>query len=117
LISFIVYDYVSKFLKVNDYVTDEDESKRFLAKNAKFHIARIATYFWRESDNWDNVCDLKSQLDQLLNDKGILCDHIVNAFEALETVIHQNYGSSELNTVLKSSKLDDDISKLLHTSK
>lgn len=117
LISFIAYNYVSEFLKANEYVTDENESNRFLAKNAKFHIARAAVHFWRGSDNWDNVAELKSQLNQLLNNKGILDDYIKNAFEELEKIIRQNYASSELNTVLKSSKLDEDISKMLHANK
>lgn len=117
LISFIAYNYVSEFLKANEYVIDENESKRFLAKNAKFHIARAAVHLWRGSDNWDNVAELKSQLNQLFNNKGILDDYIKNAFETLEIIIRQNYGSAELNTVLKSSKLDDEITKMLHANK
>lgn len=111
--SSLIYTKVRDCLKQEKYKNDEHEGRRYLAKNASFHVARIASFLWRKSDSWADLKILGTQIDALLQNSENLVDITEQAFEIL---VNEVDFSKDLNSLLKASTLDSQISKTLHTS-
>jgi hypothetical protein len=58
LLSVLVYRKVSEYLQAN-FASTPDDTIRYLAKNASFHISRITSFLWKKGDNWSNTTSLK----------------------------------------------------------
>ena len=107
-----IYTNVKTILKGDSYSGNSDSTKRYIAKNASFHIARIVSFLYRNSDDWSDIDQLKEQIDELKSEAIDFSDLTNKAFETLLSLVKDN---GDLNTVLKSSALDDNITKKLHT--
>jgi len=115
LISFLVFNYTSEYLKTS-FKSVKDETTRYLINNASFHISRIASYNWKQNDNWTDQNKLSKEVDLLINFPKTLDTTIGKAINFLKKVIDSNAKYKvDLNSALKSSELDNDINKILYS--
>jgi hypothetical protein len=115
IVASLIYNYTKASLKSSGLTNDTDELKRYLAKNATFHIARIVAFKWRGNNNWQNKNVLKKEIDDLFKNEAILNKVIEKSFR----LVHQIFLDDEslqvdLNSTLKSSLLDNLINKKLY---
>lgn len=109
---------VELWLKASGLKRDSDDIKRMLAKRGGFHVARIAAYLWRGSDNWrrGNQDELANQIALLATGYQPVEPMIRTAFAKLEEVIRSSPAFSEdIDRSLKSYALDEAITRSLHT--
>jgi hypothetical protein len=111
--SSLIYTKVRDHLKQDKYKNDTHEGRRYLAKNASFHVARIASFIFRTSDSWADLNALDAQIEKLLHNSEVLNDITAKSFEIL---VKEVDFSKDLNSLLKASSLDSQISKTLHAS-
>ncbi len=116
IVNHIIKQRTSKYINNSDLVKSTDELKRYIAKNGQFHIARMAGFIYRKSDNWNDVEILKNQLSELESDQNLLDECIQTGFNAILDVLNQNETLKiDLNNTLKSSSFDNLLSTELHT--
>lgn len=117
IISYLLCNATENWLKISNLSNDPNNLKRTLAKKGAFHIARIASFLWRGSDNWDSKShDLWSQVDILENHPTSIDDNIKTSFSLLEKIINGDKKFySDLESALKSGNLDAEIDRELHT--
>lgn len=115
IVSTLIHKYATNYLKSSGLVNDSNEIKRYIAKNASFQIARIASFKWRGNDLWTDQTILKSEINNLLDDEKLI-DHIIQeSFDLLHCIIdEQESYKADLNSTLKSSQLDNFINKKLY---
>ena len=113
VVSSLVYSNVRTLLQGAEYGNHDDYFRRYMGKNASFHVARIVTHRWRGVDSWNDIHELSLQIDQLYNGNVDFDTLTKNAFTTLLSLVDKN---QDLNSLLKSSALDDSISKELHNS-
>ncbi|MBK9631707.1 MAG: AIPR family protein [Saprospiraceae bacterium] len=114
LLSVLIHRKVSEYLLLN-YSSSTDDTTRYLAKNASFHISRISAYLWRTNDNWTNTATLKRDITNFIENNVILDSHINSAMTVLLKIVNGNAKYlSDLNSSLKSADLDSEINKELH---
>lgn len=108
---------------ISQYKNDENILRRKIAKTGIFHVARIATYLWRGNDVWEDqkgkqAIILNEQINVLKSDSNQVIPYFEEGLLILENIINENPDFFEdLGVALKSSRLDEDINKLLHTMK
>ena len=112
IFSTLLYKKVREELNKPEYYEIDDDIKRFLVRNAAFHISRIISYNIKGDDNWSNLSDIQKYTNDLLANKYNIFELIEEAFLVLEKAIGKN--TSDLNALLKSSNLDNKITSLLH---
>lgn len=116
LLSVLIHRKVNEYLLLN-YSTAENDTTRYLAKNASYHISRICSFLWRKGDNWTNSATLKNEITTLISDTGALDMHINSAMTILTEVVSSNAKYiADLNSSLKSADLDNEINKELYTN-
>lgn len=116
LLSVLIHRKVNDYLLLN-YSLSADDTTRYLAKNASFHISRISAFLWRTNDNWINTATLKSDITNFIANNAILDSHINSAMTVLLKVTTGNVKYlADLNSALKSADLDNEINKELHTN-
>jgi len=98
--------------------TDNDDTKRNLAKKGAYHISRIASFFWRGNDLWKiDQALLRQQLSELESNPDDMRSHFVNAFALLESIIRNDpHYINDLDNALKSYTLDEKINRSLYAS-
>jgi len=115
IISYIIKNKTSHFINSSTLISSEDETERYLAKNAQFHIARMASFVWRKSDSWNSNTVLDQNLRDLEANLNLLEPHIETAVTELKNIINNNPSlKSDLNNTLKSSSFDNLINTVLH---
>ena len=119
LIAAILGRTINSWLKNSGYQSSGDETRRIIAKRAAVHIGRIAAFLWRESDQWNvDTNELVEQLDTLLNNPEKVQAHFETAFQLLSDLIRDDDRySADVDRALKSSALDHDVNKALHSEK
>ncbi|MEX5218413.1 MAG: AIPR family protein [Nitrospira sp.] len=117
IISVLAVSKASEWVRLKGFTSSSDDVKRTLAKKGILHIARIAMYDWRASDNWSNVLDLKAQLQEIQVDPSALEGHLQKAIEILEWLIGSDpHYVADIDAALKSYTLDEKIDKSLHAT-
>ena len=111
VVSSLIYTKIKESLNRDKYKKATSEKERYLAKNASFHIARIAARQWRKTDSWADEKSLDKDISKIQNSEVDFDAITDSAFSLLNDVINTD---SDLNNILKSSSLDDKISKELH---
>lgn len=115
ILSYLIKEAVQGYLDSSGLQGESDEIKRYIAKNALFHIARITSFIWRKTDNWNDVDSLKSQLQELENSPNMLDSYIQDSFSKVFELINSDSKLKvDINTTLKSSSFDNQINKLVH---
>lgn len=115
IISYLIKNKTATYINASEYVTSEDETLRYLAKNAQFHISRMTAFIWRKTDNWLVNEILDKNLTDIEDDINILIPHIETAINELNLIINENPSfKSDLNNTLKSSSFDNLINAELH---
>ena len=96
---------------------DANDLRRKIANNGVFHIARVASYLWRETDTWNRPADeLKKQIGTLEKAPLSLSPIFGKAFALLESVLTGNaHYKSDLDAALKTATLDSDLDKAVHS--
>jgi hypothetical protein len=104
------------WLRGTQYTTSEDEVLRIIAKRGSFHIGRIASYLWRETDNWSlDRATLQTQLADLQGGKLHIEKIFEEAFSILSRVVQGSAEySGDVDRALKSALLDKEIDRQLH---
>jgi hypothetical protein len=112
-----IYRHCLLWIGLSGYTKDADDVRRKLANSAAFHISRITSFYWRGGDDYkvkDTI--LQAQIETLEHNPQILDPHIENAFDLLENIIRtQPAYQADLDRTLKSSQLDADIDRALHS--
>lgn len=116
LLSALIHRKVNNYL-LSKFSTETDNTKRYLSKNASFHISRIASFLWRKGDNWGDIADLKKSIDTISKNSDSLNSFIDKAMTILNGIITTNPKYiNDLNSALKSADLDTEINRVLYTS-
>jgi hypothetical protein len=113
VLSSLIYENVRNELKDDSYVKNTDEKRRYVAKNASFHISRIVAFLYRGTDSWADTSQMDKEIAQIQNDNVDFKRLTSKAFNILSNVLSTD---RDLNAELKSSYLDSAISKELHTN-
>jgi len=113
VVSSLIYTMVRDCLKQDIYKNDTDESRRYLAKNASFHVSRIASFIWRKTDSWADLEQLDQQIEQIAKNQ---VDFYGLTAEAFEILVGEIDSQKDLNSLLKASSLDAQLSKVLHAN-
>jgi len=94
------------------------EMRRKLINNGLLHIARIASYFWRNSDAFDqDIAALQAQISSLQATPAQLNPHFDDALNRLESLITANPDfANDIDTALKAPLLESAISRSIHTA-
>src|SRR6185437_14207576 len=80
----LIYMRTGAWLQASGLTKDPDDTKRKLANNASFHIARIVAYLWRGSDNWNvSPSTLVTEINQVEDNSEVLDRFVSEAFELL----------------------------------
>lgn len=115
ILAFLIKEAAQSYLKSSGLYDDPSEFRRYVAKNAHFHIARIASFIWRRTDNWGNVDSLKSKLEEIENDPSLLDQTLEESYEKVLDLINADPRLKvDLNSTLKSSSFDNQISRMVH---
>ncbi len=89
IILVLIARYTTHWLRAKGLNSSDDETKRKIAKNGAFYIARITAYLWHGNDEWRISQDiLKSQLLELENDISILDTHLGVALQIFEDIMN-----------------------------
>jgi len=116
LLSVLIHRKVAEYLLAN-FSKNNDDTIRYLSKNASFHISRISSFLWRGEDNWKNTANLKKEITTFIGNQTILDTHISKAIVILSNIVKSNPKYiADLNNSLKSADIDNEISKELHTN-
>jgi hypothetical protein len=110
-----IYRRAVAWLRQIGYTATTDDVRRKLSNVGVFHIARVAAYHWRGSDNWrHDLSMLRAQIEQLQNSPGALDLHLQDEVIRIEGLIRSGPGFlSDLDNALKSSSLDAAVDKSL----
>lgn len=105
------------WLRQSGYTETQDDTRRKLANNGSFHVARAAAFLWRGSDSWGQpVEDLKQQIQELEKSSATLAETYKEAFAALEQIVKDNpQYKADLDAALKSATLETDLDRALHS--
>lgn len=117
LIATLLGSKVSNWIRQTPYFAATDDVTRLAAKRGAFHVARIAAFLWRRNDDWNISRDtLKKQIHDLETDAVDFPELFDTAFDILLDVIRgsQEY-VLEVDRAFKSTSLDKDIDKRLHS--
>lgn len=108
---------VTDWLRTSPYLTSSEELERLVAKRGAFHIARVAAFLWRGTDDWQGKkVDLGRDLTTLETDPASLTAIFPKAFALLLAVMRSDVShTADVDRALKSAGLDRDIDKALHT--
>jgi len=92
-----------------------DDVRRKLLKNGKFHIARIASYYYRDTDSFLGLPEtLQESVSTLRDSPNILQSHLEIALERLHKIIINNpVFKADIDAALKSSLLDSEITRTI----
>lgn len=116
LISVLIHRKVLEYLLFK-YSLSPDNTTRYVAKNASFHIARMCSFLWRGTDNWTNTISLKKEINSISSNNHFLESKIDTAITILTQIVNNNLKYlNDLNSALKSADLDNEISRELHTN-
>jgi len=117
VLAFQIYQDIARRLQESALVRDKDNVRRKIANNSAFHVARIAAFLWRGTDNWDgNIDDLVKRIEQLKEGTRALARHFRKAFDLLETVVRaRREFARDIDGAFKAHELDDAISAALHS--
>ncbi|EWG99932.1 hypothetical protein Q427_22250 [Halomonas sp. BC04] len=113
VLSSLIYSNVKSELRSNSYVKNDNEKRRYISKNASFHISRIVSYIFRGSDSWLDTEKLDSEIAEIQEGKVDFVNLTEEAFDILLAIVDID---KDLNAELKSSSLDSNISKELHVN-
>jgi hypothetical protein len=118
IISTLIVRQCNKWSVEVGLTTDNDDTKRNLAKKGAYHISRIASFFWRGNDLWKiDQALLRQQLSELESNPDDMRSHFVNAFALLESIIRNDpHYINDLDNALKSYTLDEKINRSLYAS-
>lgn len=113
---FLIKEIVSSYINNSDYIKNDDDLIRFIARNGQFHIARIVAHLWRGTDNWTKNTEVKRQLKDLQSNPNILYPYISEAFNLISDIFDTNKGMTiDLNKTFKSSTFDNAINIKLYS--
>lgn len=116
LLSALIHRKVNRYL-LSNFASETDNTKRYLSKNASFHISRITSFLWRKVDKWADIADLKKSIMEITKKPESLNLLIDNAMNILNGIIVANPKYiNDLNSALKSADLDAEINRILYTS-
>lgn len=116
ILATIIAARVADWLRISGHMTAADEVERLIAKRGSFHVARIAAYLWRGSDDWHGKQQkLADEVEDLEKNPHKLEIIFPKAFDLLSEVIKASPShTSDVDRALKSAALDKDIDKRLH---
>lgn len=117
IISAIIASRVADWLRASGYTIKNDELDRLLAKRGSFHVARAAACLCRGTDVWfGDQQKLAKELEDFENNPKKLEDTVPSAFELVVSAIKSSQThAADVDRALKSSVLDKDIDKRLHS--
>ena len=117
IIATLVGRYIGEWLRGSELMDSDDDLKRMLAKRGSFHIGRIASFLWRNGDEWgSSQKELAAEISMLDSDPTSLKVHAERAFEIIEEIIRKNGSfNQDIDRTLKSHSLDEAIDRKLYS--
>jgi hypothetical protein len=115
LLASLIYRKTAEYL-ISTYGLAKDSTKRYLSKNASFHISRVVAFRCLNGDTWSNPNLLKDLLKKIVRNDDSLKKEIDASLLLLTRIVKSNaIFSEDLNNALKSSELDNEINKKLYS--
>jgi hypothetical protein len=116
VLSVLILEATQDWIRDNALASTGNDLKRKLAKNGVFHLARMAAFHWRGSDDWNkSAADLKQDIDSLKADPSGMDTHLSVSMSELEGIITANAAFlSDVDGALKSNLLETAITRILH---
>jgi hypothetical protein len=115
IVNHLIKKRVSKYINKSNLTISPDDTKRYIAKNGQFHIARMTSFMYRKTDDWVNVDLLKSQLLEIESSLDYLDQYVQKGFDAIIEILDNNQDlKTDLNNTLKSSSFDNLMSAELY---
>jgi len=94
---------------------DDADVKRILVANGTYHLARIISFLWRRGDDWNDLEQIRRDLQKLKDEPDLLAVYYDEALKLLVEVFNSDEQFiQDPSVALKSSKLDDEISNSLY---
>ena len=118
IVSALLSRYASDWLRNSTYATGDNDTERIIAKRGSFHVARIAAFLWRGSDEWriDRMM-LQAQIKELENSPSHFIQIFDQAFRMLLSIITDSEThAADADRAVKSAVLDRDIDRCLYQS-
>jgi hypothetical protein len=119
VIATIVCRLTNSWLSRSRLTSARSDIKRKLANNGAFHVARIAAFYWRKSDNWNVDGDqLRGEIETIEKNPRLLDQKLKKAFKTLEEIVSKDrHYVSDLDAALKSITLEAEVDKFLYTNR
>lgn len=116
VICLLISNAASLWARTARRATGITELRRKLINNGLLHIARIASYFWRSSDAFDqDLAALQAQISTLQTTPAVLNPHFDDALNRLEALITANPDfANDIDAALKAPLLESAISRSIH---
>ncbi|NCN27292.1 AIPR family protein [bacterium] len=110
-----IFKAVDHWLTQSKYYSSKVDNERMIAKNCSFHVARITSFYLRQSDSWAKADEqLKEKIKEMTNKNFDLEQKVEAAFQKLKAIIEVNptFNSDPIKA-FKSVQLDTEITKVL----
>ena len=116
VIATLLHRAVASWLLASGVTDSKNDVRRKLANNGAFHVARVAAFLWRETDNWQLPSEvLNTQIQTLENDAGSLDSIFTSALDVLVSIVSgAPHYLADVDLALRSATLDSDMDKALH---
>ena len=116
IVAAIIARRIVDWLRASGRTEATDEIERLCAKRGSFHVARIAAYLWRGSDDWHRKHETTAdELDELEKSPEKLEGTFQSAFDLLVEVVKASPEHvGDVDRALKSAAVDRDIDKRLY---
>jgi len=90
--------------------------KRTIILNGDYHLARVVSFLWRGTDNWNELSQIQSKLEDLAGNPDLLNGFFDQALETVsDLVIGDEHFVQDVTTGLKANRIDDEIDKKLYS--
>jgi hypothetical protein len=92
------------------------ETKRTIVANGTYHIARAAAFLWRQGDDWNELDQVRRDLQRLQDQPELLEPYFEEALKMMVEIFDENEAfKQDPSIALKSGRLDEEIDKALYS--
>lgn len=116
LLAVLIHRKVTENLLIN-FSNSSDDTTRYIAKNASYHISRMCSFLWRKTDNWTNTASLKSEIAAFTSTPSLVDAFVAPAMTIILFIVNTSGKfKADLNSALKSADLDNELNRELHSN-
>jgi hypothetical protein len=88
-----------------------------IVANGVYHLSRIASFVWRRGDDWNDLEQLRQNLQKLKDEPNLLDRYFDEGLELLVNIFdREKQFAQEPSVALKSGRLDEQIDTELYST-